>query len=332
MSYHLFKGMKKSNLTLRRKILSKNGIANYTPEYMAEFKKFGGYAPCAFDPTNGKNRTLFEFDKKILHVPKTSYRKIDIERKGLAFDLKGVELYIMKLTTQGIEEFRIFFKNMYNAFAGEQLDSMMLKNGGQQMKDTFANSEVSVSIFDNLDKFMEKEKIGGVDKFGVDKHIEMFLQGMNEYGIIIIPDQMYIYNDGAKVVGKSAQKRFIEAMIEGPVKEDKFFTLESIVGRTSVPPNSKEGKIWYKKTIKEFVKGFTGSYNPFKNRGPHFYVNYRMSAEEIGLAPPTKGALMGMRSGERKDALDSHYAQMEKEAKKLREEGDSSGITVTKTK
>jgi hypothetical protein len=313
MSYHLFKGMKKSTPTLRRKRLSKTGNAAYTTEYMAEFKKFGGYAPCAFDPTNGKNRTLFKFDKKILHVPKTSYRKIDIEREGLHFDLKGVELYIMKLTTQGKSEFRTFFKNMYTAFAGGLLDGMEIED----MKEQLAIPEGS--IFDNLDKFMEVEKIGGVDKFGVDKHIEMFLQGMNEYGIIIIPDQMYIYNDGAKVVGDLAQKRYIDAMIEGPVEADKFFKLESISGRTSVPINSPAGKIWYKKTIKEFVKGFTGSYNPFKNRGPHFYVNYRMSAEEIGLAPPTEAALYGIDVRKKTFFLNSHYAQMQKEAEKIKE-------------
>ena len=72
MSYHLFKGLKKSKWNIKRKKLTENGDCEYTDEYMKEFNEKNGhegFAPCAF--TDG-GHDLFTYKQFIM---KQSYTK-----------------------------------------------------------------------------------------------------------------------------------------------------------------------------------------------------------------------------------------------------------------
>ena len=75
MSYHLFKGLKKSKWDINRKILTPGGQCEYTDEYMEEFNDENGhkgYAPCAFTG-DYRDRDLFEYTQYMNPTKNSEY-------------------------------------------------------------------------------------------------------------------------------------------------------------------------------------------------------------------------------------------------------------------
>ncbi len=184
----------------------------------------------------------------------------------------------------------------------------------EQMKEKLVTSTThgaTSSIFDDLDEFMKVKIVGNGRYKGIDKHIEMFLQGMKDKGIMVVPSMMYLYNDGPK--RNTKQQQYFDKVIKGP---SDFFgkPIKDIAKKRQ----------WLVDTVDDLmgIKGFVGSYRPIKNKGPHFYTNYKMPFTELGVAPPGKN--LGMkhptyglsRGDEIEAALNSWYIQEEKRLQK----------------
>lgn len=266
MSYHLFKGHKKSHLFYRRKKLTDSGQCEYTDEYMKEFNdRFGeasgqGYAPCVLNDSD-KDRDLFDF---------RWYKKQSRGKKGTFTGLKltanawhtykdlTMNLYQVTLTKKGVEEFRKFFTKMYEGFAGNDF-IQRLDLSDKDKRDEIINKgifgpEAQKDIFD-------EEK--GIDKW-VREEIDKFLKGMMKEGIIVVPTMSYLNTDlvagYGRPLGKLKKLNPWDIWVSGEKQEP----LQELYIKTIKHKDFDSNK--YSAKLKEILAGGFGTHMGFRGK------------------------------------------------------------------
>ena len=279
---------------------------------MEEFKKFGGYAPCAFyagyrpgreaivNTAKEKDENLFTYE----YLPGGSYSpavqksgktsKVVISRgkgwKDWVYQDVPANLYLLKLTSKGREEFFKFFVKMYQGFAGNDIDIILENSGTEENKEKYGNLFADFATFNPLTE------------------INNFLDGMVKEGIVIAPSLMYALAEGFSYNRTSK---------EGLISLQEDFMVRTIEKKKKYIDRLKH---LYKWNLTEVLPGYRGIYVGSgisrKHRGPLIFSREKISIQEIGRGNPPKNWGSGMGTPERKQFIKDWWAGVPAKPKK----------------